>query len=162
MGARRYTEREDRFIRDHYIFMTDEELSSKMRRTAVAIAHYRQSKALYKEGENAFNQLNNEICLANEIFALKYYISLGKGGDIAIERLNYLLAKRKPKYRPVRPKKRITPLRILAKIYSLSTTGMSCVSIEKETGYHNASVYRWIKEIKGVKSGLTITLPSKV
>jgi len=142
--------------------MTDEEISSKMRRSAMAIAHFRHNKGLYKEEENAFSQLNSEICLAKEIFALKHYISLGKGGDIAIERLNYLLAKRKPKYRPVRRKKRPTPSRVLAKIYSLSLTGMSCVAIGKETGYHNVSVNRWIKEIKGVKSGLTITLPSKV
>jgi hypothetical protein len=162
MGARRYTEREERFIKDHYNFMTDEELSSKMNRSAIGIAHYRQKKALYKEGEKVFDQLNSEICLAKEIFALKHYISLGKGGEIAIDRLNYLLAKRKPKYRPVQMKKRPTPLRVLAKVYSLSTSGMSQIAIGKEMGYHNASIYRWIKEIKGVKSGLTITLPSKI
>ena len=163
MGARRYTEREQRFIKDHYNFMTDEELSSKMNRSAAAIKEFRKRIGLYKdtEGFDRFKNLHAKIALSKEIFALKYYISLGKGGKIAKDRLQQLEPKQ-IQTKKFKVSRRKTPLAILAEIYEMSVLGISMSNIGKELGYSHSSVKQFVYSIKGVKSGLTITLPSKV
>lgn len=164
MSNQRYTEREVRFIRDHYSFMTDADISLKMKRSSYAVKRFRHTIGLYKS-EQEFAR-TNVFCkiasLKSEEKALLQYLLLNKLTEITTTRLLEVQSQI-PVINKVRAvRKDRTPLRIVAKIYSMSTSGMSHKEISDETGFARSSITIWVNRIKGVKYGEIITLPSKV
>ena len=160
---RHYTEREIRFIRNNYQNMTDNQLSSKMNRTPTGVKRFRQSIGLYKVDEDFYrtNFYTTIGLLKQEKKALEHYISIGKGGDIANERLAFLVGKM-PKMKERSPRKDSTPLRVVAKAYSLFKTGMTHQQIADEMGYSRSYITKCVLRVNCVKDGITVTLPSKV
>lgn len=146
-----YSQRDRKYIRDNYLMLTDEQIGVYLNRTTEAVKAVRQRMGLYKDIEGIKNRPHlAHVSLWLEIEALRNYISLGKGGQIAIDRLNSILSHVSSKPR-IHKSKRTTALSEIAKVYELFISGMSRYEISKETGHLLPTIYWWIKGIQGYK-----------
>jgi hypothetical protein len=163
---RLYSPRDKRYITNNYLFHTDEFIGNYLNRTTEAIKQIRQRMGLYKDEDIEMikdRKHSNVASLWLEISALRNYIELGKGGQIAKDRLNEIIARvnKKPRIHQTRRK---TALSEIAKVYEMFISGKSKLDIAAETDHLLPTVYWWIYGIQGYKgrNKTVLVLDSKI
>lgn len=145
---RRYTERDKTYVRNNYMNLTDKQIGQYLHRSEQGIKALRERIGLHKTNVEMINFI--QVSRVIEMNALRNYISLGKGGQVAKDRLNELESIVKSKPRIHKTRKRF-PLKDIANVYELYKSGMAMSVISKETGIHKVTIWNWINSIKPYK-----------